>query len=159
MKGTAVLEIRKPTVKDVPEMQQLINHFAEKDELLPRSLNDLYENIRDFVVLMDGERIIGTCALHVSWEDLAEVKALVIDEEYQGQRLGRKIVEFCIDEARALGLTKAFALTYRPGFFKALGFREVPKSELPHKVWNECIHCVKFPNCGEIAVSIDIADV
>lgn len=137
-------------------MQQLINHFADRDELLPRSLNDLYENIRDFVVMVDDKRIVGTCALHVSWEDLAEVKALTIHEEYQGKKLGRTIVEYCLNEARSLGLTKAFALTYRPGFFKALGFQELDKSELPHKVWNECIHCVKFPNCGEIAVAIDL---
>lgn len=137
-------------------MQKLINHFADRDELLPRSLNDLYEDIRDYVIMTDGDRIIGTCALHVNWEDLAEVKALVIDSDYQGQKLGRKIVEHCLDEARSLGLVRAFALTYRPGFFKALGFHDVDKSDLPHKVWNECIHCVKFPNCGEIAVAIDL---
>ncbi len=133
-------------------MQHLINVFADRDELLPRSLNQLYEDIRDFYILVEDDRIIGTCALHVNWIDLAEVKALVVADEFQRKGLGRKLVEACMDDARSLGITKVFALTYKPEFFKRLGYTVVDKSELPHKVWTECIHCVKFPNCGEVAV-------
>lgn len=150
------LEIRKATIKDVPAIQTLINSFADKGDLLPRSLNMLYEDLRDFVLLVDDGRIVGTCALHINWEDLAEIKALTIDETLQGKGYGRKIVDACMVEARALGVTRLFALTYRPEFFKRLGFRDIDKSELPHKVWNECIHCVKFPNCGEMAVILEL---
>lgn len=149
--------IRKAVISDVPEMQKLINFFAERGELLPRSLNQIYEDIRDFFVAEEAGRIIGTCALHVNWGDLAEVKALVVDEEFHGKGLGRQLVQACTDEARTLGVSRVFALTYRPDFFKKLGFRDVDKSELPHKVWSECINCVKFPDCGETAVIREIA--
>ena len=144
--------IRKATIHDVPEMQKIINGFADKGDLLPRSLNQLYEDLRDFLVLEEEGRIAGTCALHVNWGDLAEVKALVVDESFQGKGIGRQLVEKCLDEARSLGITRVFALTYKPDFFARLGFREVDKAQLPQKVWNECIHCVKFPDCGEVAV-------
>lgn len=148
--------IRKARISDVPEMQTLINTYADRGELLPRSLNQLYEDIRDYVIAEEDNRIIGTCALHVNWGDLAEVKALVVDESFQGQGLGKRLVETCLSEARELGVTRIFALTYKPGFFIKLGFREVDKSELPQKVWSECINCVKFPNCGEVAVMCEI---
>lgn len=144
--------IRKAKVKDVPEMQALINQYADKGELLPRSLNQLYENLREFILMEDDGCIIGTCALHICWGDLAEIKALVINECNQGKGHGRTLVQFCMDEARELGIEKVFALTYKPEFFKKIGYRDIDKSELPQKVWTECINCVKFPNCGESAV-------
>ncbi|MHB0912997.1 MAG: GNAT family N-acetyltransferase, partial [Armatimonadota bacterium] len=107
------MQIRKAKISDVQEMQKLINGFAEKGELLPRSLNQLYEDIRDFFVMEDS-RIIGTCALHVNWGDLAEIKALVVDESYQGQGLGKQLVETCLGEAKELGIGRVFALTYKP---------------------------------------------
>jgi len=150
------LIIRKATIHDAPKMKELINFFADRGDLLPRSLNQLYEDIRDFFVVEVNERILGTCALHVNWGDLAEVKALVVDEELQGKGLGKQLVQACLDEARALGISRVFALTYKPSFFKKLGFQDIDKSELPHKVWNECVHCVKFPDCGEVAVMSDL---
>ena len=148
--------IRKATIQDVPEMQKMINLFADKGDLLHRSLNQLYENIRDFLVLEEDGRILGTCALHVNWGDLAEVMALTVDDSCQGKGLGKELVEKCLDEAQALGITRAFALTYKPEFFQKLGFRLVDKAELPQKVWSECIHCVKFPDCGEVALIRDL---
>ena len=148
--------IRKANVRDVPEMQALINTYAERGDLLPRSLNQLYENIREFLLLEDESKIIGTCALHINWADLAEVKALVVDEAYQGRGLGRMLVQACTDEAKELGITRLFALTYRPEFFKKIGFSDIDKSQLPQKVWTECINCVKFPNCGESALIRDL---
>ena len=149
------MRIRKATIQDVPEMQKLIRVFAERGELLPRSLNQLYENIRDFSVLEDDRRILGTCALHVNWGDLAEVMALTVEDSCQGKGLGRELVNRCLSEAAELGISRVFALTYKPDFFAKLGFRQIDKSELPQKVWTECIHCVKFPDCGEVAVIRD----
>lgn len=148
--------IRKAAISDVPEMQKLINFHADRGDLLPRSLNQLYEEIRDFFVADEGGRIIGTCALHINWDDLAEVKALVVDDEFQGRGLGKQLVQTCMDDARTLGLTRVFALTYKLEFFKKLGYREIDKAELPHKIWSECIHCVKFPDCGEVAVICEL---
>lgn len=150
------MNIRKANVNDVANMQVLINKYADKGELLPRSLNQLYENIRDFIVVEIDGTIIGTCALHICWSDLAEVKGLVVDKPYQKKGYGRALVETCINEARELGIYRVFALTYRPEFFKKLGFYDIDKSQLPQKVWTECINCVKFPNCGEFAVMLDI---
>ncbi|MDH7480382.1 MAG: N-acetyltransferase [Armatimonadota bacterium] len=152
------MEIRKAKIGDVPEMQRLINFFAEQGDLLPRSLNQLYENIRDFFVLEEDGQVMGTCALHVNWEDLAEVKSLTVDKKVQGKGFGKELVQACLNEARELGISRVFALTFRPEFFIKLGFRLIDKSELPHKVWNECINCVKFPNCGEVAVIYELGE-
>ena len=146
------MELRKAVITDVAEMQRLINGFADRGELLHRSLNQIYENIRDFRILVDGGRVVGTCALHVNWGDLAENKALTLDEAYQGQGLGRKLVEACLEDSKDLGIYRVFALTYKPEFFVKHGFRYIEKAELPQKVWTECINCVKFPDCGEVAV-------
>jgi amino-acid N-acetyltransferase len=150
------MNLRKARIADVPEMQQLINYFADRGELLPRSLSQLYENVRDFFVVEHDGRIVGTCALHVAWCDLAEVKSLAVDPDFQGQGIGKQLVQACLAEARELGVARVFALTYKPAFFYKLGFKEVDKSELPHKVWSDCINCVKFPDCGEIAVILEL---
>lgn len=149
--------VRRARVQDAGEIQRLITTFAERDEMLHRSLGEIYENIRDFYVAEDERgRIVGCTALHVCWSHLAEVKSLAVDEGQQGHGYGRRLVEACLEEARDLGLKTVFALTYRPGFFERLGFRVVDKATLPHKVWNECIRCPKFPACGEIAVVYDL---
>lgn len=144
--------IRKAKIKDIKQIQGLINTFAKQDLMLPRSLNELYDNIRDFWVYEENKRLIGCCALHVSWQDLAEIKSLAVKKEKQKKKIGTQLASACIEEAKSLGATKIFALTYRPEFFKQLGFRKVQHSQLPHKVWAECINCPKFPNCREIAL-------
>ena len=149
--------VRRARVADAGEIQRLITAFADRDEMLHRSLGELYENIRDFYVAEDEEgRIVGCGGLHVCWSHLAEIKSLAVEEGHQGKGYGRRIVEACLEEARELGLKTVFALTYRPEFFCRLGFRIVDKATLPHKVWNECIRCPKFPACGEIAVVYDL---
>ncbi len=150
------MQIRKARVPDVPAVQNLINTFAQRDVMLPRSLSALYENVRDFFVMEEDGRIVGCCALHVTWEDLAEIKSLAVDESVQGRGYGRALVEACLEEARSIGVPKVFALTYIPGFFEKLGFTRIDKSKLPHKVWTECINCPKFPNCGEEAVVLEL---
>ena len=144
--------IRKATVEDVKSIQKLINYYAKRDKMLPRSLNEIYENIRDFFVYTEGKKIYGCCALHIDWEDLAEIKSLAVAKVRRGKGVGKKLLESCLKEARILKVSKIFALTYVPDFFIASGFRLIDRNELPHKIWSECIKCVYFPNCKEIAV-------
>jgi amino-acid N-acetyltransferase len=144
--------IRKARIKDIKQIQNLINSFAKKDLMLPRSLNELYENIRDFWVVAENQKIIGCCALHISWDDLAEIKSLAVAKGGQGKGIGKELVFACLDEAKKLGAKKVFVLTYKPDYFKRFGFKKVKHANLPHKIWAECINCCKFPNCQEIAL-------
>ncbi len=149
-------KLRRARAGDVPTIHRLINHFAERDEMLPRSLNELYENLRDYFVVESAGEVVGCCALHVTWSDLAEIKGLAVREDHQGNGLGGRLVEACMNDARALGLPRVFVLTYISRYFEQFGFRQVEKSELPHKVWSECIRCPKFPDCGEVSMVIEI---
>ena len=142
----------KARVSDVPQMHKLINSFADKGEMLARSLSEIYENIRDYFVIRRGERVIACVALHVSWSDLAEIKSLAVVEDYQKQSIGDQIVEVCLKEAKELGISTVFCLTYKPVFFEKCGFSQVDKMELPQKVWGECYRCPKFPDCDEVAL-------
>jgi amino-acid N-acetyltransferase len=173
------MKIRKAVMRDVKHIHKLINGFAAEQVMLPRSLNEIYENVRDFFVFEDEDGLdagvdkvgsqlggvgaaaaqmplIGACALHVLWEDLAEVKSLAVARALQKKGAGRALIERCLTEARQLGIKRVFSLTYVPGFFQHLGFREADKSSLPHKIWGDCLHCPKFPECDENAVIIDI---
>ena len=144
--------IRKAKVGDIKQIQELINYFAGQDLMLPRSLNVLYESLRDFFVCEDKKKIVGCSALHISWDDLAEIKSLAVAKNYQNKGIGGKLAEACIREAKEIGAGRVFALTYAPDFFKKLGFRQTPHNKLPHKIWAECINCPKFPDCQETAL-------
>ncbi len=144
--------IRKAKIKDIKQIQGLITCFAKKDVMLPRSLNELYENIRDFWVYEERGKVCGCAALHISWDDLAEVKSLAVAQNRQGRGWGRDLVTACLAEAGLMGAKKIFVLTYQPEFFKKLGFKKIKHENLPHKIWAECINCPKFPNCQEIAL-------
>jgi len=144
--------VEKARINDVTQMHELINYFADRDEMLPRPLSEIYENIRDYFVVREGERVIACAALHVSWSDLAEIKSLAVAEDSQEQGIGAQLVEACLKEARELGITTVFCLTYKPGFFEQCSFSQVEKTELPHKVWGECYRCPKFPDCDEVAL-------
>ncbi|NPA54343.1 MAG: N-acetyltransferase [Aquificae bacterium] len=146
--------LRRAKVKDAQQIFDILQIYAIKGILLPRSLNSIYENIRDFFVFENNGKIVGVGSLHVYWEDLAEIKSLAVLEDFQHQGIGKKIVEKCIEDAKELGVKKIFALTYVPDFFKKLGFEIADKSEFPQKVWTECIHCVKFNDCKEVPVSL-----
>jgi amino-acid N-acetyltransferase len=148
--------IRKAQISDVKEIQKLLTYFAGKGDMLSRSLSELYESIRDFYVATDEERLLGTAALHIVWEDLAEVRSVAVAEESGKKGIGSQLVQACIAEAREIGLKRLFCLTYKPEFFARHGFRLVDKSELPHKVWGDCIKCVKFPDCDENAMILDL---
>ena len=146
------MKVEKAKISDVPQIHQLINYFAEKDEMLPRPLSELYENIRDCFVVREGEQIIGCISLHVFWSDLAEIRSLAVVKESQEQGIGAKLVEACLKEAEELGIATIFCLTYKPAFFEQFDFSQIDKMELPRKVWTECYHCPKFPDCDEVAV-------
>ena len=146
--------IRKATVRDVKAIHLLLRKYADRGELLPRALSDLYDDVRDFSVFEEkiGSSITGACALHVCWEDLAEIRSLAVSEQYQGEGIGSTLVTAALAEAQDLGIKRIFTLTYRPDFFNKHGFKIVDKATLPQKVWAECIKCVKFPDCDEIAM-------
>jgi amino-acid N-acetyltransferase len=146
------LKIEKAKISDVPQMHQLINYFADKGEMLPRPLSELYENLRDYFVVRQGEGVIACGALHISWSDLAEIKSLAVAEDSQDKGIGGQLVRACLEEARELGITTVFCLTYRPDLFKKFDFKVVDKMELPRKVWGECYRCPKFPDCDEVAL-------
>ena len=144
--------LEKAKIPDVPQMHQLINSFANKGEMLPRPLSELYESIRDFFVIREGERVIACAALHVSWSDLAEIRSVTVAEDSQGKGLGDQLVAACLKEAAELGINTIFCFTYQPKFFKRHKFKDIDKMELPRKVWTDCFRCPKFPNCDETAL-------
>ncbi|MCA6071824.1 MAG: N-acetyltransferase [Endomicrobium sp.] len=150
------MNIRPAKVTDVKEIHTLVEHYANNKEMLHRSLNAIYENIQEFVVLENKSKIIACGALHVSWEDLAEIKALAVAEEFKWQGLGRKIVEKLQENAKGLGIYKVFSLTFKPEFFKKLGYVVIPKETLPHKIWSECVNCYLFPDCDEVPLLVNL---
>ncbi len=144
--------IRKATLRDVKEIQRLVKHHSVRGDILPRSLSEIYDHLRDFFVFVRGQKLMAICALHICWEDLAEIRSLAVQEEARFKGIGVRVVKVCLDEARALGAKKIFALSYQPEFFEKLGFKRVDKTVLPHKIWSDCLQCVKFPDCDEIAL-------
>ena len=146
------MKLEKAKISDAAQMHKLINYFADRDEMLPRPLSEIYENIRDYFVARRGGKMIACAALHVMWSDLAEIKSVAVDEESQRQGVGDQLIKACLREAKELGIPTVFCLTYKPAFFEKFGFSQVDKMELPRKVWNECYRCPKFPNCDEVAL-------
>ncbi|MFH1644956.1 MAG: N-acetyltransferase [Candidatus Omnitrophota bacterium] len=148
--------IRKADIRDVKNIQKLIAFYAKQDLMLARSLLDIYENIRDYYVYSRGGSVLGCCALHICWDNLAEVKALAVDERYNSKGIGSRLVKAAIKEAKKFKISKLFTLTYVPGFFAQFGFKKINRNKLPHKIWTECLKCAKFPNCDEQAMMLKI---
>lgn len=144
--------IRRAKIKDVRAIVDLVNFYSAKGEMLSRSQTQIFHGLRDFVVAEDDDTIIGCGALAIIWHDIAEIRSLAIVPEHAGQGWGRKVVEYLLNEARDLEMPRVFTLTYKPGFFEKLGFTRVEKKDLPHKVWKDCLHCPKFPDCDEVAL-------
>ena len=144
---------RKPNFDDIEDIFKLINDYAAEGVMLPKSRSTLYETIRDMVVAVDeNNKVVGVGALHVTWNEMAEVRSMAVNRDFTRRGIGAEIVKRLLDEGRSFGVKKFFTLTYKPGFFQTLGFHTVTKEELPHKIWRECIECPKFPNCDEIAM-------
>jgi amino-acid N-acetyltransferase len=148
--------IRKARIPDVKIIHQLLIQYANQSLMLPRSLADIYELLRDFFIMEQDGEVTGVVALNICWEDLAEIRSLAVDPRHTRQGVGRRLVRACLDEAVELGLKRVFALTYQPGFFEKMGFDYIEKAELPQKIWSDCLKCPKFPDCDEIAMSIQL---
>ena len=149
------MSLRKAVVGDAQEIQEMVNVHARQGIMLPLSLNGIYENLRAYYVFEEEGRLTGVCALHVTWDDLAEIRSLAVLEECSGRGIGSSLVGACLDEAADLGIARIFALTYQGDFFMKIGFRPVDKGDLPQKVWKDCLNCVKFPDCDEEAFIIE----
>ena len=146
--------IRKASIKDVKAIHELLVEYGKKEELLARPLSELYDHVRDFSVYMDedNKQMIGCCAMQFCWEDLAEIRSLAVLPEHIGKNIGTKLVETVLEEAKSFSVKKVFTLTYKPDFFKQFGFVQIKRSDLPLKIWTDCIICIKFPDCDEIAM-------
>jgi amino-acid N-acetyltransferase len=150
------MPVRKAHVGDVPVIHRLVNHYARGQVMLPLSLGDVYDRLRDFFVCEEDGELLGCGALHVVWEDLAEIRSLAVREDACGRGIGRQLFDACVREAPALGVRRVFALTFVPDFFTHLGMVRVAKEALPHKVWSDCVRCPRFPNCDEVALVGDV---
>jgi amino-acid N-acetyltransferase len=146
--------IRKADIQNVKSIHSLLDIYSKKGDLIARPLSELYDHIRDFFVFVNEEdnSIEGCCALQFCWEDLAEIRSLAVDESHQKKKIGSRLVEAAIDEAKQFKIKDVFTLTYRPDFFSKFGFKVIDRSELPLKIWADCILCVKFPDCDETAM-------
>ena len=149
--------VRKARMEDVPAMHGLLLASARQGLLLPRALIHLYGHVRNFMVAADAAgRTVGCCALAPVWEDLAEICSLVVQDDLRRQGVGRLLVRACLEEGPTLGITRVFALPYQEAFFARLGFAVVDKSVLPQKIWADCVHCAKYPDCDETAVFLNL---
>ena len=162
-KKTVKAVFRKALMCDVKSLYNLFSEYSKAGEMLPRSLSDIYEHLRDFYIVeienADEEgsnEIAGACALSIVWENLAEIRSLAVKKPYTRKLIGTELVRKCIEEAKFFKITSIFALTYKPQFFQKSGFNVIDKSKLPHKIWSDCINCVKFPDCDETAVMLKL---
>ncbi len=147
------MNIRAARVGDVPGIYEQIRVYADRRLMILRSMAELYETIREFVVAVDSEnRVVGCAALHVFWENLAELRCLAVAEHVQGLGIGRKLIDACWEAARELEIKSVFTLTSAVGFFERCGYHQVDKAGLPQRIWNECVRCPSFPSCPEIAL-------
>lgn len=153
-----MLCIEPARLSDADDIHRLVTFWADRGDMLHRPIGEIFEAIRDFKVARLGGEVVGCGSLHIMGSDLAEVRSLAVAESVQGKGVGAAVVAACIDDARAFGLERVFALTYRPGFFEKVGFRLANVMEFPQKVWNECVRCPFFTNCKEVAVVMDLAE-
>ncbi len=148
----AEVAVRRARVGDVPRLYEIINYYATRGDMLPKTMDQLYNRLRSMIVAVADGEVVGCAGLHITWADMAEVISVAVHPGFQGTGLGRRLVEPLLDEARELGIPMIFALTLQVGFFSHLGFREVPKIHLPHKIWQDCKTCFKQERCDEIAM-------
>lgn len=149
-----MIELVKAKLSDIPQMQALVVAEVKDGIILHRSEDEVATNIRSYVLAKEGEKLVGYTALHIHSRRLAEIRSLIVDEAYRGQKVGQRMVEFTLDEAKALGVEEdVLVLTYLPQFFLKLNFKEIAKEGIPeHKIWADCIKCIHFPVCNEVAL-------
>jgi amino-acid N-acetyltransferase len=150
--------IERAAIGDVKPIHRLLQLYGNRGELLPRPLGQIYDHVRDFFVYREASdaALLGCCALQFCWEDLAEIRSLAVAPEHVNRGIGRRLTEIALDDARSFGVRQVFTLTYRPSFFKRFGFERIDRSELPLKIWSDCMHCVKFPDCDETAMMLTL---
>lgn len=148
--------IRKAKLSDSESIHKLVNYYAKKGLMLARARSSIYEYIRNYSVMEEDGKVIGVGALSILWSDLAEVRTLAVKERFAGQGVGKKLVEYFLEEAKELGIKKVFTLTYQAEFFEKCGFKVIEKEHMPHKIWKDCLNCPKFPNCDEVLMAVDI---
>jgi amino-acid N-acetyltransferase len=155
-----MIELVKAKLSDIPQMQALVVKEVKEGTILYRSEDEVATNIRSYVLAKEGEKVVGYTALHIHSSRLAEVRSLIVDEAYRGQYIGQRMVEFTLDEAKMLEVEEdVLVLTYLPGFFQKLGFKEISKEVIPeHKIWADCIKCIHFPVCNEVALIYKIKE-
>ena len=147
----------KPTVADIAKMQDIVKEEVASGKILLRTEDEMATTIRSYTVAEVDGKMAGFTATHIHSPRLAEVRSLVVGKDFRGLKLGKKLVEACINEAKQYGIKQVLSLTYEKGFFESCGFREIAKEEIPeHKIWADCIRCKHFPICDEIAMDIDL---
>jgi amino-acid N-acetyltransferase len=154
-----VIELVKAKLSDIPAMQSLVVSEVKDGIILDRTEDEVATNIRSYVLAKDGDKLVGYTALHVHSRRLAEIRSLIVDEAYRGQRVGQRMVQFTLDEAKHIGVEEdVLVLTYLPQFFLKLNFKEIDKEVIPeHKIWADCIKCIHFPICNEVALVYKLA--
>lgn len=145
-------KVRKARITDAMFIQAIVKKYSVDADLVQRSMADIFTQIRDYFILADADKPVGVVALHVYWDDLAEIRSFVIEKKFRGRGSGRKLIDAAVKEAGSLGLKSIFVLTKIPDFFKRYGFRRIAKKDLPHKIWKDCFNCPKFPDCDESAL-------
>ncbi len=136
----------------MPQIHKLVNSFGSRGMMLLRPLSEIYENLRDFFVVREGDKVIGCGALHILWGDLIEIKSVAVAEDHQRKGIGTLVVDSCLKEAKKINVPLVFVLTYQTDFFATFGFEKIDKMDLPRKVWGECQRCPKYPDCDEVAM-------
>lgn len=149
-----MVQLVKANLLDITAMQSLVVQEIKDGIILERSDDEVSTNIRSYVLAKDGDKVVGYGALHIHSPRLAEIRSLIVSSEYRGQNIGKRIVEFTLEEAKCLSVSEeVLVLTYLPNFFKKLGFIEIPKESIPeHKIWTDCIKCIHFPVCNEVSL-------
>ena len=147
------ISFKKPKLTDIAAMQEIVQEYVQNGVILPRSDDEIATNIRSYTVAVDGGNIIGYVALHIHSKTLAEIRSLIVKEEYRGSGIGKELVRRALEEAEALAVEEVLSLTYSKEFFERLGFEEIEKEKIPeHKIWQDCIKCIHFPVCNEVAM-------
>lgn len=148
-----MIEYKKATLLDVDAMRLVVQQEVQNGIILERSEDEIATNIRSYTLAVHHDILVGFSALHIHTVELAEIRSLVVQKNYRGQKIGQTLIVKLLEEARALGLKRVLSLTYEQRFFEQLGFVEIPKESLPeHKIWADCIKCKHFPICNEVSL-------
>lgn len=148
--------VRPAVSGDVPKIHDLIKYHAQLGRMILRGFDELYADLRSFMVAEEQGELLGCASVHLFWSDLAELKCVAVHEKQQRRGIGRAVVNACHADLRRLGISRAFCLTGATEFFERLGYGKVAKDSLPRFIWGECVRCPSFPVCNEEALVFDL---